>query len=107
MSIFSAGDTAESRQLAQLKILYDARGRRLEEIDKEYRVFKEETDREIRILKHRLALTEDERTGMSGSLENCQQLLQEAQRQRDLKDGQISTLQAQIKSLTAAKEEVC
>lgn len=56
--IYVVGDSAEGQQLGQLRILYEARGRRLEELDHEYKAFKEDSDREIRILKHRLTLTE-------------------------------------------------
>ena len=51
-------DSSDMGQLKQLRILYEARGKRLEELTQEYHVYKEESDREARILKHRLTLTE-------------------------------------------------
>ena len=48
----TSGDT---RQYAQLQVLYKARGRKLEELTSEYEILKQETAREIRILKHQVS----------------------------------------------------
>ena len=53
-----SGGSPDSRRLTQLNILYNARGRKIEELDRELKKTKEESDREIRILKHKVALAE-------------------------------------------------
>lgn len=52
------GGSAVERQLAQLRILYDARGRRIDELTSELEKIREDGDREVRILKHKLTLTQ-------------------------------------------------
>ena len=54
--MFAAGGSTDSRQLAQLQMLYDARGHRLEEMTAELKRVTEDGDREIRILHHKLGL---------------------------------------------------
>ncbi|KAH3868060.1 hypothetical protein DPMN_031196 [Dreissena polymorpha] len=54
-SINPAG-SGDSQQLAQLQILYKARGRKLEELTNEMEVLKGESGRELRILKHQLSV---------------------------------------------------
>ena len=53
--VLSVG-SSENRQSAQLEILYKARGRHLEQVQRDLQVLREESDREIRVLKHKLAL---------------------------------------------------
>ena len=56
MSLCPTAGAPESRRLAQLQILYNARGRKIEELDRELKSVKDDSDREIRILKHKMAL---------------------------------------------------
>jgi len=42
----------------QLRILYDARGKRIEKLSREIDAFKQESEREKRILSHQLAMAE-------------------------------------------------
>ena len=51
-------ESNESRQYQQLQALYKARGRKLEEITNDFDVFKEEKEREHRILKHQLSIAQ-------------------------------------------------
>ncbi len=57
-SVLYAGGSPESRRLSQLQILYNARGRKIEELDRELKELQDDSDREIRIIKHKLVLTE-------------------------------------------------
>lgn len=59
-SIVYAGGSPESRRLSQLQILYNARGRKIEELDRELRTLQDDSEKEIRITNHKLALTEGE-----------------------------------------------
>jgi hypothetical protein len=54
----SIGGAPDTRQLAQLQILYSARGRKLDEVTRSFEALKEETSREIRIMKHKMAQVE-------------------------------------------------
>ena len=62
-----ADGSADSRRLGQLQVLYNARGRKIEELDLELKTLTESSEREARILKHKLALCEDEREGLKVS----------------------------------------
>lgn len=53
---FMSDESGENQQLAQLQILYKARGRKIEELKNELEVVKAESGREIRILKHQLSV---------------------------------------------------
>ena len=59
------GGSPESRRLAQLQILYNARGRKIEELDRDLKEVQDDSDREIRILKHKLALAQGKQTNYS------------------------------------------
>lgn len=50
----------ESRELTQLRILYDARGKKIEKMTREVEAMRQEGEREKRILSHQLALAEGE-----------------------------------------------
>lgn len=60
-SYLTAG-ALDGRQLAQLQILYKARGNKLEEMTKDFDQYKAETSREIRILKHQISLAKGKNT---------------------------------------------
>ncbi len=64
-----AEESAERRQMAQLQILYKARGRKLEELTNELHILKEDSGREIRMLKHQLNLTQEENGHLKGTVE--------------------------------------
>ena len=53
---FISGGAGDNQQLAQLQILYKARGRKNEELKSELEVLKNNNGREIRILKHQLSV---------------------------------------------------
>ena len=58
MTICFSGGSTDTRQFTQLQILYEARGRRIEELVGEVSRLQEDGDREIRILKHKLTLAQ-------------------------------------------------
>lgn len=51
-------ESTESKQYQQLQALYKARGRKLEEMTNDFDTFKEEKERELRILKHQLSIAQ-------------------------------------------------
>ena len=48
----------------------------------------------------------DERSGLTGSLKNSEDLLQEAKKEENRLIGQVNALQTEVRTLTSAKEEV-
>ncbi|XP_038058353.1 centrosomal protein of 152 kDa-like isoform X2 [Patiria miniata] len=100
------GGDEETRQMAQLQILYKARGRELDQLGNQLQVLKEESGRDKRILNHQLALAQGERAGATASYEQCQQLLGESQQENSKLKGQLQAAQVQIQALNAAKHEV-
>lgn len=50
------------RQYMQLGILYKARGSKLEQVSNAYTAFKEETEKDIRVLKHQVTLAQEEQS---------------------------------------------
>ena len=49
-SLDEMGDSAERRQMAQLQILYKARGRKLEELTNDLQILREDSSRETRYI---------------------------------------------------------
>lgn len=62
LCVYLTAGALDGRQLAQLQILYKARGNKLEEMTKDFDQYKAETSREIRILKHQISLAKGKNT---------------------------------------------
>ena len=56
------GLSTDNRDFNQLQILYKARGQRLEELTSQFQRLQEDSDREIRIQKHKLTLMQGDVT---------------------------------------------
>ena len=50
--------SGSNQQVEQLQILYAARGRKLDEVTLQLKTLREDSDREIRIVKHKLTLAQ-------------------------------------------------
>ncbi|XP_064645190.1 centrosomal protein of 152 kDa-like [Lineus longissimus] len=99
------GGAPDTRQLAQLQILYSARGRKLDEMTRNYEALKEEAARDTRIMKHKLAKIEGEKEGLSASLNQSQALLHQAQDENSRNRSTISSLTSQLDSLNKTRAE--
>ncbi|XP_048471687.1 centrosomal protein of 152 kDa [Rhincodon typus] len=93
--------STEAHQFAQLQILYNARGRHLEEMQHK----QEEFAREIRYLNHQLAMTKGEKDGVAISCQELQKLLQDAKEHEVQLEGQIKALDSRVQDLSASEEE--
>ncbi|XP_060708789.1 centrosomal protein of 152 kDa isoform X2 [Hemiscyllium ocellatum] len=93
--------STEAHQFAQLQILYNARGRQLEEMQHK----QEEFAREIRYLNHQLAMTKGEKDGVAISCQELQKLLQDAKEREVQLEGQIKALESRVQDLSASEEE--
>ncbi|CAG5118731.1 unnamed protein product, partial [Candidula unifasciata] len=93
------------RTYEQLEILYRARGREIEELTRKMVEKEEERNKEIRNLKHRLAIANGEAEAVSESLRQCQQLLQQSKSDHSEACGNIRALETQVLSLRNTREE--
>ncbi|XP_078097533.1 centrosomal protein of 152 kDa [Mustelus asterias] len=93
--------STEAHQFAQLQILYNARGRQLEEMQHK----QEEFAREIRYLNHQLAMTKGEKDGVAISCQELQKLLQDAKEHEVHLEGQIKALESRVQDLSVSEEE--
>ncbi|XP_078482976.1 uncharacterized protein LOC100180703 [Ciona intestinalis] len=99
-------ESETSRELTQLRVLYDARGKKLDRMTQELEEMKQESRREKRILNHQLAMAKDQKDGMSGSLEECQVMLQDKDRALIDLEGTNIALIADVEALKSAKTEM-
>ncbi|KAJ8306715.1 hypothetical protein KUTeg_015756 [Tegillarca granosa] len=83
---------SENKQMAQLQILYKARGRKLEEMTNNFDAMKQEM--------------EPEKEGASTSLKQCQDLLQESKGENAQVIGKLRATEAQVEAMERGKEEV-
>ncbi|XP_055873186.1 trichohyalin-like isoform X1 [Biomphalaria glabrata] len=94
------------RTYEQINILYKARGREIEELTKKLEEKEEDMGKEIRSLKHKLALATGNAEGTTESLKNCKFLLQQAESENAAATGQIKALEAQITAYKNSKDEL-
>ncbi|XP_067653234.1 centrosomal protein of 152 kDa-like [Haliotis asinina] len=95
----------DERQLGQLQILYNARGRQLEDLQSDLETLKQESGRENRILKHQLSLAQGAKEGLASSYRQCQELLQETKDENAQLLGKLQAVEAQVESLNTIRDE--
>jgi hypothetical protein len=66
-----------NRQYGRLQLLYKVRGKKLEEVTNRFEAFKEDVNREIRAMKHRLSMADKEKEQAQLSLEQSKELCQQ------------------------------
>ncbi|OWF36520.1 trichohyalin-like [Mizuhopecten yessoensis] len=96
----------DPRQYSQLQVLYKARGRKLEEITNEYEILKQETSREIRILKHQVSVAKGEQEAATTSLKQVQDLLKESKGDNAQLLGRNKAVETEVDVLKKSKDEV-
>ncbi|XP_033726371.1 nucleoprotein TPR-like [Pecten maximus] len=96
----------DPRQYSQLQVLYKARGRKLEEITNEYEILKQETGREIRILKHQVSVAKGEQEAATTSLKQVQDLLRESKGDNSQLLGRNKAIETEIDVIKKSKDEV-
>ncbi|XP_062998371.1 centrosomal protein of 152 kDa [Elgaria multicarinata webbii] len=94
--------SSDNMQILQLQVLNKAKGRKLEEFNKQL----EERAQQIRYLSHQLAIVKDEKDGMCLSLQESQTLYQNGKEREVQLEGQIKALEGQIQTLTANEEQL-
>ncbi|CAD5112194.1 DgyrCDS1427 [Dimorphilus gyrociliatus] len=89
------------QQFSQLKILYEARGRQLEDFSAAF----EEKEREIRILKHEVAMATEQAESCKNGREQMQVLLIEEKDKVAKLESENSNLDKQLANITNCKED--
>lgn len=100
------GGSSEQKGLAQLQILYKARGRKLDELTEELTSVKQDSAREIRLLQHKVSSTESECEAVTNNLKQCQEMLREAKSDNTQLLSRMETSEALIQALSNSKEEL-
>ncbi|GAB1603333.1 centrosomal protein of 152 kDa-like, partial [Argonauta hians] len=100
------GGPSEQKELAQLQILYKARGRKMDELTGQLSDLREETAAEMEILRQKISESEKEREGAVASLTVCQDLLKQSKVEVSQLKGQLTTADGLVQALTKGKEEV-
>ncbi|XP_060115949.1 centrosomal protein of 152 kDa [Heteronotia binoei] len=95
-------NASDNVQILQLQVLNKAKGRQLEELNKQL----EERAQQIRYLSHQLSIVKDEKDGMCLSLQESQKLYQGGKEREVQLEGQIKALEAQIQTLAANEEKL-
>ncbi|XP_015267267.1 PREDICTED: centrosomal protein of 152 kDa [Gekko japonicus] len=95
-------NASDNVQILQLQVLNKAKGRQLEEFNKQL----EERAQQIRYLSHQLSIVKDEKDGMCLSLQESQKLYQSGKEREVQLEGQIKALEAQIQTLVANEEKL-
>ncbi|XP_054858693.1 centrosomal protein of 152 kDa [Eublepharis macularius] len=91
----------DNMQILQLQVLNKAKGRQLEELNKQL----EERAQQIRYLSHQLSIVKDEKDGMCLSLQESQKLYQNSKEREVQLEGQIKAFETQIQTLAANEEK--
>ncbi|CAG0892994.1 unnamed protein product [Darwinula stevensoni] len=101
-----AYDQAGGNREVQLEILYEARGQEIEKLTLQLEETGKAYTRELRSLRHQIALLTSERDGLTVSLQSAQELLGEQKNQNIELLGRVQSLEVRLKALQDAKDEV-
>lgn len=97
---------SRGRDVAQLEILYQARGREIQNLTSQLETLREEGARDKRILNHQLAMAQDERDGLGNTYGENQQLLNQLNNENHSLKGNLQAVQQQIQSLTETNQQL-
>ncbi|KAL8562155.1 hypothetical protein ACOMHN_041990 [Nucella lapillus] len=104
--IMQEGDSEDRSRQSQLQMLYQARGRQLEDLRSQLDAVTQESSKERRMLKHLLSVATGEKEGMEKSLQQSQQLLVNVREEQSQTTTQLHTSHTQLKALSDSKEEL-
>ncbi|XP_063718209.1 centrosomal protein of 152 kDa-like isoform X2 [Symsagittifera roscoffensis] len=104
-TFMEAGGVTNDQQLVQLNILYEARGKRIEELQAELEAKTADSAKQIRILQHQLSISDESATGLKTSLDTAMAGQYELKNQLDQLQRTVRSRDKQIESLSTAKQE--
>ncbi|RDD39011.1 Centrosomal protein of 152 kDa [Trichoplax sp. H2] len=91
--------------VAQLRILYEARGRKVDELSQQLLTFKEDSDRQIRILQHKVLLSQDECQALHSNIQQFQNMISERTIECDELRKKLTLTDDEKKSLRSERDE--
>ncbi|XP_030856292.1 centrosomal protein of 152 kDa isoform X3 [Strongylocentrotus purpuratus] len=97
---------SRGQDVAQLEILYQARGREINNLTSQLEALREESAREKRILNHQLAMAQDERDGLGTTYGETQKLMNQMNNENHTLRGQLQSVQQQVQSLTEVNQQL-
>ncbi|XP_063953282.1 centrosomal protein of 152 kDa-like isoform X2 [Lytechinus pictus] len=97
---------SRGQNIAQLEILYQARGREINNLTTQLEALREESTREKRILNHQLAMAQDERDGLGTTYGESQKLMNQMNNENHTLRGQLQSAQQQVQALTEANQQI-
>ncbi|XP_071488568.1 uncharacterized protein [Diadema antillarum] len=97
---------SDGRDLVQLEILYNARGREIKDLTAQLKLLQEESARERRILNHQLAMLQDEKEGVGTSYQESRKIIDDQSSEIHTLKGEVQALQYQVQSLSESKQQV-
>ena len=90
----------------KLKVLYNARGKKLDEVTNRFEAYKEDVTRELRAMMHRVNLAEDEKQKAQVSLEQSKQLCQQYQTDVQIMNKQNQEVKMEVEKLKGMNGEL-
>ncbi|CAN9499120.1 unnamed protein product [Ophioblennius macclurei] len=97
----STQQNSERQQLAQLQILNKAQQRQIEDLEQKL----EDARRKMRYMEHQFAIVRDEKDGLTVSLKESSQLVEEAKVREVQMQSKLKTLEQQVQMLNDQNQE--
>jgi hypothetical protein len=89
--------SAQNSRLAELEVLFESRGRELQRLQQDFENQARDHAKEVRSLKHQLAMLSTDKSGVEVTLRGSQSLLEEKQKE-------IAKLRASVESITTDRD---
>ncbi|XP_055011387.1 centrosomal protein of 152 kDa isoform X2 [Boleophthalmus pectinirostris] len=97
----STANTADQEQLSQLRVLYKAQQRQIEDLEQKL----EDSRRNMRYLEHQFAIVKDEKDGLAVSLKESGRLIEEYKDREVTMQKTVKALEHQVQLLTEKDQE--
>ena len=97
---------ALNRLCAQSQFLYKVRGKKLEEVTNNFEVYREDTQREIRSLKHQILMSQNEKDRLEASLNQAHELCNQYMNETDLVKKANMELQEKLNQIENEKQDL-
>lgn len=98
-------DNVNMTSVAQLRILYEARGRKVNELNEQLSALKEDSDRQIRILQHKILLSQDECQALHSNAQQFQSMISERTIECNELRNKLSSTEDEISKMRSDRDE--
>jgi len=89
-----------------LDVLYNARGKEIDRLEKELDEKKSDFDSELRQIRHQLALANAENQNQAGNLDQMQKVLSDSRRENKILTEEVHDLNSKLKSMTVENQKM-